>query len=217
MLIPISEIFETIQGEWRNTWKPSVFVRFWWCNLSCVWCDTKYAWDAEIKIAQKMYLEDIIKEIRKYRPKHIVFTGWEPTLFQNYMSLIMQKLGSGYTYEMETNWSIELKENIKFTQINISPKLSSSWNLPYELKILNNIRQYTDKVDLKFVALNEKDLKEIDDYLNNLNWKDIIDWIYIMPLGTTQDSQENKTVFNYCMERGYNYCVRQHIFSSFWK
>ena len=39
----IVEIFESMQGEGRNTGRPCVFVRFAGCNLSCPWCDTDVA------------------------------------------------------------------------------------------------------------------------------------------------------------------------------
>ena len=211
MKVAISEIFESIQLEGRNVWKPSVFVRFWWCNLSCSWCDTKYAWDEKIEKANMLDLNNIVDKIKTFSSKHIIFTWWEPTLFQEYMYLISKKLGNEYTYELETNWSIELDGKLYFEQINISPKLSNSWNNFYKLEILNNIKNYAKNIDFKFVALDKEDLKEIEEYLSKINYKDVINWIYIMPLWTTKESQNNKIVLNYCIKKWYNYCLRQHI------
>jgi 7-carboxy-7-deazaguanine synthase len=91
--IPISEMFLSLQGEWRSTWIPVIFVRFWGCNLKCKWCDSKYAWDKKyIKEMQMMSLLDITKEIRLLNCNHIVFTWWEPALFEKHIEAIQEEL-----------------------------------------------------------------------------------------------------------------------------
>ena len=39
------EIFHSLQGEGHSIGTPTVFLRLALCNLTCVWCDTKYTWD----------------------------------------------------------------------------------------------------------------------------------------------------------------------------
>jgi len=208
MNIPISEIFASIQWEWRNTWKPSIFVRFWWCNLKCSWCDTKYSWDASIETANIMTLKDVLKQIESLKIKHIIFTWWEPTLFQKEIYEIIQWLWWEYSFELETNWSKKIDEEIlkKIDQINISPKLWNSWNKEYELLIAESFFYWS--VDYKFVVWNMQDLVEVDEYIKNNPYTD---WIYIMPLWITKESQMNKIVIDYCIKNWYNYCLRQHI------
>ena len=46
-MLPITEIFETIQGEATWTGTPSVFVRLQGCDVGCPWCDTKYSWSLD--------------------------------------------------------------------------------------------------------------------------------------------------------------------------
>jgi len=211
MIYPISELFESIQWEWRNTWKPSIFIRFWWCNLKCIWCDSKYSWDPKIETANLMDLKELIKKIKSFKAKHIIFTWWEPTLFQKQLLEIQKKIWDWYTYEIETNWSKEIVENLNFNQINISPKLSNSWNKKYNLSILNSKLWINNWIlDLKFVS-DWNDLNEIQDYVKNIQKKYYINWIYIMPLWTTQKSQNNKKILKFCIENWYNYCLRQHI------
>ena len=45
MLLKLSEIFYSIQGEGVSIGRPSVFLRTALCNLKCKWCDTPYTWD----------------------------------------------------------------------------------------------------------------------------------------------------------------------------
>ena len=210
--IPISEIFESIQWEWRNTWKPSIFIRFWWCNFACTWCDSKYSWDNKVEEANLKSLEEIIKIVISFKSKHIIFTWWEPSLFQKQIKEIQEELGNNYTYELETNWSNKLINEIHFNQINISPKLLSSWNKKYNLKILES-NFWWAIIDFKFVCLNKKSCNETDLFLKELkkNELDLINNIYIMPLWINVKSQNNKTVLNYCMNNWYNYCLRQHL------
>ena len=122
-----------------------------------------------------------------------------------------KKIWDWYTYEIETNWSKEIVENLNFSQINISPKLSNSWNKKYNLSILNSKLWINNWIlDLKFVS-DWNDLSEIQDYVKNIQKKYYINWIYIMPLWTTQKSQNNKKILKFCIENWYNYCLRQHI------
>lgn len=215
--VAISEIFESIQWEWRNTWKPSIFVRFWWCNLKCTWCDSKYSWDSTIEKANIMELWDILDQIRWFSSKHIIFTGGEPTLFQKQMLDIQEELwGEWYTYELETNGSQEIIEPLEFQQINISPKLKSSWNDEYKLRIINTYFPKVEKygyIDFKFVCSNIMDCKETDKYLSYLKRYEgyYTNNIYIMPLGTDSESQVNEYLLKYCIKNNYNYCLRQHV------
>jgi len=218
MKIPISEIFESIQWEWRNTGKPSIFVRFWGCNLKCDWCDSKYSWDASIEKADLMSLEEVIKIIESFKSKHIIFTWWEPTLFQDQMKIIQDQLPN-HTFELETNWSQKLNKNLHFDQVNISPKLKSSWNKEYYLTILESERLWQSEfVDFKFVCDWILTCQETDQFINKIsqvNNFDVIDSIYIMPLWRDNKSQVNDYLVKYCIKNNYNYCLRQHLIM-FW-
>jgi len=216
ILIPISEIFYSLQWEWRNVWKSSIFIRFWWCNLKCDFCDSKYSWDPLIEKAQMMHLEEIIKKIQSYPCKHIIFTWWEPTLFQEQIIAIQDKLLSlvvdcdYYSYELETNWSKELTRWINLLQTNISPKLWMSWNKEYDMQIFNSI-WWTWNKDLKFVIWNLKDIKEMEQFLKKYKEqiKDML--IYLMPLWIDIKSQINHYLIQYCLLKNYRYCTRSHL------
>ena len=197
--IPISEIFYSLQGEWPNTGKPSIFVRFWGCNLKCSWCDSKYAWHKDhIKEMKTMELYDICNLIESFDGTHVIFTGGEPAMFQDKIWLIMEGL-DWYTFEIETNGSFPI--NLQFDQVNVSYKFLSSGNKKYELKALWEDYAY------KFVVNSKEDREEMEAIIAEHNLKNI----YIMPLGRTSDSQDRDDLMQYCMRHNYNYCPRQHI------
>ncbi|MFA6584171.1 MAG: radical SAM protein [Elusimicrobiaceae bacterium] len=70
----INEIFYSVQGEGRNTGRPFIFVRFSGCNRKCRWCDTEHGRFSE------MTLDEIEKEVARYKCRSLLFTGGEPAL-----------------------------------------------------------------------------------------------------------------------------------------
>lgn len=202
MKIPVSEIFYSIQWEGRNVWVPSIFVRFWWCNLACWYCDSKYSRHKDhIKEMMMKELKQVVKEIKQRDCGHIIFTWWEPALFEKQIEAIMIELWEWYYYEIETNGSIKL--TLDYDQVNISYKTSNSGNKPYELK------EVSRHWDYKFVVKDLDDIMEVEEIITNYNLPE--ENVFLMPLGVDKDSQINQIVANYCMVSGYRYCQRTHI------
>ena len=94
------EIFESLQGEGRNTGRPCVFIRFSGCNLKCPWCDTNVAKKFSASLA------DIQKELKQYRAKSVILTGGEPTLVKEMPELVAALKKDGYWIGVETNGAI---------------------------------------------------------------------------------------------------------------
>lgn len=208
-MILAEPVFISVQWEWPNTWTPSIFVRFYWCNLCCKWCDSLYAVNNPESIINTS-TDEVVKEIKKLNCHNIVFTGWEPTLFNKDIDEIQNKLWDWYTYEVETNGSTPVRN--RFNNINISPKLSNSWNEAYELKALNELPLYAVypiNVIFKFVAKWKEDFNEIQEYIKKYDIRK--DQVYIMPEWTDYESQMNKEVLQFCIDNEYRYCQRMHI------
>ncbi|MBR2713719.1 MAG: 7-carboxy-7-deazaguanine synthase QueE [Kiritimatiellae bacterium] len=94
------EIFESLQGEGRNTGRPCVFIRFAGCNLSCPWCDTDVAKKFSASLA------DILAELARYKAKSVILTGGEPTLAKEMPELVAALKKNGYRIGVETNGTI---------------------------------------------------------------------------------------------------------------
>ena len=97
MRYELVEIFESLQGEGRNTGRPVVFVRFAGCNLSCPWCDTDRARRFSLSLAE------LVGEVKGFRPKSVVLTGGEPTIQQGMAELVAALKDAGYWIAVETN------------------------------------------------------------------------------------------------------------------
>ena len=94
------EIFESLQGEGRNTGRPCVFIRFAGCNLKCPWCDT------DVKRRFSASTEDILEELKGFRAKSAILTGGEPTLVKEMPELVAALRKEGYWIGVETNGTI---------------------------------------------------------------------------------------------------------------
>ena len=101
MTYGLVEVFESLQGEGRNTGRPCVFVRFAGCNLACPWCDT------DVARRFSLSLDGLVAEIAQYRPKSVVLTGGEPTLAPGMPELVAALKERGYWIAVETNGTNE--------------------------------------------------------------------------------------------------------------
>jgi len=199
LLLSSDGIFYSLQGEGPSIGRPAIFIRLHMCNLQCDWtkagggrCDTFYTWDKDTKEYWTshffMSFEDILKEIKKYSCKRIVFTGGEPLIQQKQILEFTQAyLDSEYIVEIETNGTIapsrEVLADLSPFCLNCSPKLSSAGMekkdriKPEVLQIINN---YESSI-FKFVVTSIEDLAEIETLVQELKLRS--DKIVIMPEG----------------------------------
>ncbi len=91
------EIFESLQGEGRNTGRPCVFVRFAGCNLKCPWCDT------DVTKRFSASLDELLAELGQYKAKSVILTGGEPTMQKEMPELVAALKKAGYWIGVETN------------------------------------------------------------------------------------------------------------------
>lgn len=150
--LKVVELFETVQGEGIYIGVPSVFFRTGMCNLECSGCDTKWdEWTEET-------LDAIAEKILSFKSNHVVFTGGEPTLWQNELANLAYRLKSRryYTITVETNGSVPIT-NQGFMQFvdhfSFSPKVGS---LGHDEKfshdvVVQNVIKTAGKNQLKYV------------------------------------------------------------------
>jgi len=100
VLLRVSEIFYSIQGESTHAGLPCIFVRLTGCNLRCHWCDTEYAFQG----GERMTLEAVEAEIQRHPCRRVEFTGGEPLLqAEGVAALARRLLDRGYTVMIETS------------------------------------------------------------------------------------------------------------------
>ena len=113
MNLNVNEIFYSLQGEGGRTGQASIFIRLAKCNLACSFCDTDF------ERGVKMTLDEVLREIRQYGCKWIIWTGGEPTL-QLTDAIVAFFKEAGYLQAIETNGTRKVPSGIDY--ITCSPK-----------------------------------------------------------------------------------------------
>ena len=150
------EIFESLQGEGRNTGRPCVFVRFAGCNLACPWCDT------DVGERFSMTIEELLAEIASYKAKTVVLTGGEPTLTEGAPELIAALKAAGYFIAVETNATVDAPWLQFVDYVACSPKAEFPDKI--ELKKANEVRVVASDDRAVEFCRRVKEIIEADDY-----------------------------------------------------
>jgi 7-carboxy-7-deazaguanine synthase len=218
----VSEIFESIQGEGNMTGVYSLFIRFHFCNLSCIWCDTKYTWlekSGKFKEYSKEELKQIIAGSKAF---HIIFTGGEPAFYRLDELVVESKI-----FHVETNGSIipvepleiKLADNtiIRRDAMNaaiigafnwvISPKLSNSGQILNDQSL---IYFATKKWSVfKFIIKTSDDLEEVEQIITKFGITK--QKVYIGLEGISIQSQLQPALVEQIIAHGFNYSPRLQI------
>ena len=217
--IKLSEIFYSLQGEGIDVGKPAVFIRTALCNLSCVWCDTKYTWDWNHydydKEVSQMTLDEIQEQISGFDAKHCVITGGEPLLQQVKLVPLLSHLKSkDYFIEVETNGTILPSNMIErfVDRWNVSPKLQNSL-ISKQHREVHACLQYfakNSKAYIKLVICNRSDLAEVKALIEKYLLKK--QRIILMPEGNSAEEimEKSKWLSEICLKNGYRLSIRLH-------
>lgn len=197
-----------------------------------------------IKLTNRTSLHPSFQYDRHNNPFHLCFTGGEPLLKLNQKAVVavlkeykekhISEYPSNITFETNGTQLIgddllkELKDsrNTTFTLLSFSPKLFSVSGEPASraLKpeiIAANIKNlaYYGEFQLKFV-LNKDPMawQEMEDFLDKLSlvmdYANIRDHVYIMPVGADKDAQYNIAgdVADMAVAKGYKVSARVHAY-----
>lgn len=170
MTLKISEYFPSIQGEGPEMGRLALFVRLGQCNLSCDFCDSKYAQDNWLEVT----IIEVVDYIKRSGLTHIVLTGGEPMLQYNgivKLTRMLKDLNPNYHVAIETNGSI-YNDPSPFDLVVMSPKNT------------NDIVQWVNHDNVHFKLLIDEG--NVDQQLT-IAAQLPEDRTNLMPLGTTPD------------------------------
>ena len=103
MMVKITEIFYSIQGESTYAGRPCVFVRLTGCPLRCTWCDTAYAFYG----GRDLTIDDIVDQVRAFACDLVEVTGGEPLSQPASLPLLSRLCDEGFEVLVETSGAID--------------------------------------------------------------------------------------------------------------
>ena len=104
MTLRVAELFRSLQGEGPSAGTPAHFLRLQGCDVGCVWCDTRYTWDASQ--GRACNIADAFQELRALGDAPLlVVTGGEPLAHPGVERLLTAALGQWPRVEVETSGS----------------------------------------------------------------------------------------------------------------
>jgi 7-carboxy-7-deazaguanine synthase len=104
LVLRVTEIFHSIQGESTHAGLPCVFVRLTGCNLRCRWCDTAYAFEG----GRAMSVAEVVAEVEGFGCPLVEITGGEPLLQPDAVPLMEELLRRGHRVLLETGGSLPI-------------------------------------------------------------------------------------------------------------
>ncbi len=137
-MLPVNEIFTTLQGEGHWTGTPATFIRLQGCDVGCPWCDTKHTW--ELNPENETTLDAIIAKVDpsptfalasvdqlvdiviNNQEQHVVITGGEPCAFDLTEMTARITRRTLRQVQIETSGTYEVKAHHS-TWLTVSPKV----------------------------------------------------------------------------------------------
>lgn len=104
MLLRVTEVFHSLQGESSRVGLPTTFVRLTGCPLRCRWCDTAYAFHG----GENLTVDQVLERVARFGPRHVCVTGGEPLAQKGCRALLAALCEHGYDVSLETSGAVDI-------------------------------------------------------------------------------------------------------------
>jgi 7-carboxy-7-deazaguanine synthase len=213
-MLPVNEIFETVQGEAYFAGTPSVFIRLQGCEVGCPWCDTKHTWGLDptqvVSLKELMREQassphfawagtnDIANEAMQLRPRHTVITGGEPGRY-DLRRLTGELLDRGRDVQIETSGTEELLIDNR-VWVTLSPKI----NMPGGRPMIASAMARAQEIKLPVGKL--EDVEAYDELVKTMPASTALIWV--QPLSMSLKAA--RVCMAAALDRGWRVSVQTH-------
>ena len=215
-MLPINEMFETIQGEGVYTGLPAVFIRLQGCPVGCPWCDTKHTWniDPENETSPSVVLakttdtqsyfyidEDHLITLlfqQGYCAKHIVLTGGEPCMY-DLRKLTTRLIENDFSVQIETSGTFEVKCDNR-TWVTLSPKVNMRGGYTVLTQAIERANEVKHPIAMK------KHIEELDALLARRSTP--IRDVCLQPI--SQQTRATQLAIETCIARNWRLSLQTH-------
>lgn len=202
----VCEIFLSIQGESSYAGLPCTFVRLTGCNLRCVYCDTRYAYEEGVDIS----IEEIIKTVKGFGINTVEITGGEPLIQNETATLIQGFLEEGFIVLLETNGSVSIEHIDRRTVIIMDIKTPSSMmSGSFNMKNLDYIK---DTDEIKFVLMNRQDYEWARDFIRENDLLNRCNVLFSPVFGVLSPRDLSKWIISDKLKIRLNLQLHKHIY-----
>lgn len=180
-MLNVVEKFISINGEGAHAGELSAFVRFKGCNLSCSYCDTKWANQSDA-VSENITAEELAQWVRRSQIKNVTLTGGEPLLQEDLETLIDLLTEQGNRVEIETNGSLPLSTLSAKPR---RPVFTMDYKLPSSgmesAMRRDNFRLLNEHDTVKFVAGSRADLDKAREIISEYGLTEFCH-VYLSPV-----------------------------------
>lgn len=150
-MLPVTEIFHSIQGEGTHSGLPYVFIRLTGCNLRCTYCDTSYAFKGK----HMLTLDEITAQTAAFGCANVLLTGGEPLIHRRTPELCRMLASAGMNVSIETHGELSIEAVAPLARIIMDIKTPSSGMCREGFR--KNLRWLKESDEIKFVIASTKD------------------------------------------------------------
>ncbi len=185
VMLRVTEIFRSIQGESTHAGRPCSFVRLTGCPMRCVWCDSEYTFTG----GEHMTLDDVMERVRAFGCRLVEVTGGEPLAQREALTLIERLCDEGYEVLIETGGYVSTENVDPRASIILDVKCPASGEEPRN-HWPNLDRLRADKDEVKFVVADRADWEYARDCISRYDLERRARAVLISPVWDAVDLQE---------------------------
>jgi len=149
--LKITEIFLSLQGEARDSGRPTTFIRLTGCPLRCSYCDSEYAFFG----GDWYSFEEIIAAVETNGVKYVCVTGGEPLAQKRCIKLLSLLCDAGFDVSLETSGAIDISSVDSRVSKVLDLKTPDSGES--ERNLWSNIDSISANDQIKFVINSRRD------------------------------------------------------------